>query len=183
MLARAQHVRRHADGVAAGLECFDRRTGRDASHDRHGHGTVAVILTGDGTAAPNLAKRAFDDARREAAPAVAGSAGEFRKLDHFDSAGAIGEATNEAAFFKGGDQAVDAGLRAQVERVLHLVEGGRHARLLQPFADEPQKFVLFARQHLDKSPGLLFFNFRDSNFEDLKSAPAWSSSSKFRNKS
>ena len=141
------------------------RTGGDTAHDRNGHGTVAVIFRGDTAAATNLAKGAFNHTRREAAAAVAAGTGKFGKLDHFDGAGAVGEATDEAALFKCGNQAVDAGLRAQVERVLHLVEGGRHARLLQPLADEPQKFVLFARQHLNKSPGLLSFDFRDSASE------------------
>ena len=104
-------------------------------------------------AAADLAERAFDDAGREAAAAVAVAAPrKLRQLDHFDGAGAVGQAANEAALFQRGDEAVDAGLRAQIERVLHLVEGGRNAGLFQPFIDETQKFVLFAREHLDQSP-------------------------------
>ena len=76
----------------------------------------------------------------------------LRQLDHFNGAGAVGQAANEAALFQRGDEAVDARLRAQVERVLHLVEGGRNAGLLQPLADETQEFVLFAREHLDQFP-------------------------------
>ena len=75
------------------------------------------------------------------------------QLDDLDGAGAIGQAADEAALFQCGDEAVDTGLRAQVERVLHFVEGGRHAGLFQPFVDETQKFILFARKHLDQSPG------------------------------
>ena len=45
------------------------------------------------------------------------------------------------------DQPMDAGLRPQVERVLHLIEGGRHAALLQALVDEAQKLELLAGQH------------------------------------
>ncbi len=75
-------------------------------------------------------------------PAAAWKLGQ---LDHLDGAGAVGQAPDEAALLERGDQAMDARFRAQVERVLHLVEGGRHAAFLQPFADEPQELVLFAR--------------------------------------
>ena len=74
-------------------------------------------------------------------------ADELGQLDDLDGAGAVGQAADEAALLQRRDQAVDAGLRAQVERVLHLVEGGRHAGLLQPLIDETQKLKLFARQH------------------------------------
>jgi hypothetical protein len=42
---------------------------------------------------------------------------------------------------------MDAGLRTQVERVLHLVEGRRHPGLLQALVDEAQQFELLAGQH------------------------------------
>src|SRR5262249_43563332 len=44
------------------------------------------------------------------------------------------------------------GFRTQVQRVLHLVEGWRHARLLETLMDEAQKFELFSRQHRAVSP-------------------------------
>ena len=72
---------------------------------------------------------------------------ELRQLDHLDGAGAVGQPADEAALFQRGDQAVDARFRAQIERVLHFVEGGRHPGLLQPFVDEPQQFELLAREH------------------------------------
>jgi hypothetical protein len=59
----------------------------------------------------------------------------------------VGQAAQEAALLQGGDQAVDAGLGGQVQRVLHLVEGGGDARLLQPLVDEHEQFVLLAREH------------------------------------
>jgi hypothetical protein len=134
------------------LQRLDRRTGGDPAH--HGHRNGAFAVVGGGRRAHGaLAERSFDDARREAAAAVAG-AGELGQLDDFDGAGAVGQAADEAAFFQRGDEAVDAGLGAQVERILHLVEGGRHTGLFQPFIDETQKFVLFAREHREHSPGL-----------------------------
>ena len=81
------------------------------------------------------------------------AAAELRQLDDFDGAGAVGQAADEAALLQRRDEAVDSGFRAQVERVLHLVEGGRYAGFFQPFIDETQKFILFARKHLEHSPG------------------------------
>src|SRR6187551_668152 len=153
MFAGAEHVRRYADGVAAGLQRLDRRTGGDPAHHGYGDRTVAVVLGGRAGGA-DLAERAFDDAGGEAAAAVAVTgARKLGQLDDFDGAGAVGQAADEAALFQGGDQAVDAGLGAEVERILHLVEGGRHAGFLEPFVDETQKFILFARKHLEQSPG------------------------------
>ncbi len=42
---------------------------------------------------------------------------------------------------------MDAGFRRQVERILHLVEGGRNAAFLHPLVDEHQQLMLFSRQH------------------------------------
>jgi hypothetical protein len=42
---------------------------------------------------------------------------------------------------------MDAGLGAEVEGILHLVEGGRNARLLEALIDEHQEFVLLSREH------------------------------------
>ena len=61
--------------------------------------------------------------------------------------GAVGQAANEAPLFKRGDQAVDAGFRFEIERVLHFVKGGRNAGFAQAFMDEAEQFVLFSRQH------------------------------------
>src|SRR5713101_5916864 len=155
VLSGTEHVRRHGDGVTAGLQRLDRRAGGDAAHDRHGNRTVVIIFGADAAAA-DPAEGAFNDAGREAAAAVAiiATPRKFGKLDDFDGAGAIGQAANEAALLQRGDEAVDAGLRAQIQRVLHLVEGRRNAGLLEAFADEPQEFILFAREHLDQSPSL-----------------------------
>src|ERR1700737_5069 len=106
MFAGAEHVRRHADGGAAGLQRLDRRTGGDAAHHRYGDRTVAVIF---GARAADLAERAFDDAGRKTAAAIAvAAAGKLRQLDDLDGAGAIGQAANEAALFEGCDEAMDA---------------------------------------------------------------------------
>src|SRR5215208_2662535 len=62
-------------------------------------------------------------------------------------------AADEAALLQRRNEAVDSRFRTQIERVLHLVERGRHAGLFQPFIDETQKFILFARKHREQSPG------------------------------
>src|SRR6185312_1455852 len=77
---------------------------------------------------------------------------QFGQLDHLDGARAVGKAPDEAALLQRRDEAVDSRLRTQIERVLHLVEGGRNAGLFQPLVDETQKFILFAREHRDQSP-------------------------------
>ncbi len=143
MIARAEHFRRHVDGVAAGLQRLDRRACRDPAHHRDGDRTAAFILGGGA----DLAEVALDDVGGEAAPAVAEASGLLRQLDDLDGAGAVRQAADEAALLQRRDQAVDARFRAQIQRVLHLVEGGWHACFLEPFIDEPQKLVLFARQH------------------------------------
>ena len=71
----------------------------------------------------------------------------IRQLDHLDGARPVGQAADEAALLQGRDQPVDARLGAQVEGVLHFVEGGRHAGLGQPLVDETQKLELLAGQH------------------------------------
>ena len=65
-----------------------------------------------------------------------------------DGARAVRQPADEAALLERGDQAMDAGLRPQVERVLHLVEGRRHPILLQSLVDEVQEVVLLARKHV-----------------------------------
>src|SRR6266851_2452017 len=152
MFSGAEHIWRHADGMAAGLQRLDRRAGGDAAHHRHRDGTAAIVLGAD-AGASYPAERAFDDAGREAAAAIATAAGgNLGKFDHLDGAGAVGQAANEAALFQRGDEAVDTRLRAQIQRILHLVEGGWNAGFFQALADESQEFILFAREHLDQSP-------------------------------
>ena len=138
MFAGAEHVRRHADGVAAGLQRLDRRAGGDAAHDRHGDRALAIVSPNrrGRRTLPSVPSMTLGvKPRRLLAPAD-----QLRQLDHLDGAGAVGQAADEAALFQGRDQAVDAGFRAQIERVLHLVEGGRNAGFLQALADESQQF-------------------------------------------
>ena len=53
----------------------------------------------------------------------------------------------KSSFLECCDQPVDAGLGREIKRVLHLVERGRHAGLLNSFVDEHEQFVLLAREH------------------------------------
>ena len=77
------------------------------------------------------------------------------QLEHFQGAGALFHAAQEAALFQGGDQAVDAGLGFEVQRLLHLVEGGRDAAFAHPLMDEHQEFILLAGQHRQSLPEAL----------------------------
>ena len=103
---------------------------------------------------PHAAEIALDDGWREFAASPAGGPrrGQFGQTQNFERAGAIGQATDEAAFLEREDQPVNARFRPQIERVLHLVEGRRHARLLQTLMDEAQQIVLFFGQHRRTAP-------------------------------
>src|SRR5690606_13837054 len=92
---------------------------------------------------------ALDDVRAEAALPHAGKGGirRLREPDDLERPRAIRQAADKAALLQRDDQAVNAGLGAKVERILHLVKGRRDAGFLQPFIDEKQEFELLARQH------------------------------------
>jgi hypothetical protein len=59
----------------------------------------------------------------------------------------MGKPAQEAALLKRRDEAVDAGLGRQIERLLHLVERRRDAGFLDPLMDEHEKFVLLTGEH------------------------------------
>jgi hypothetical protein len=69
---------------------------------------------------------AFDHAWREFAAPRAGDGRRFGQPQHFDRAGPIRQAADEIALLKRQDQPMNAGLGAQIERFLHLVERRRH---------------------------------------------------------
>jgi hypothetical protein len=55
---------------------------------------------------------------------------------------------DKAAFLEPADETVDARFRLQVQRVLHLVKGWRHAPVvLQPLVDKQQQFPLLRGKH------------------------------------
>jgi hypothetical protein len=74
------------------------------------------------------------------------------QTDHLDRARTVGQPANEAALLERRDQAVDPGFGTQIERLLHLVEGRRHAGLLQPLMNKAEQLVLLARQHSQFPP-------------------------------
>ena len=73
---------------------------------------------------------------------------EFGQPHDLHGARPMRQAADEAALLERGDQPMDAGFRLEVERLLHLVEGGRHAGLLQPLMDEHEKLFLLRCEHL-----------------------------------
>jgi hypothetical protein len=92
------------------------------------------------------------------APATEHARAEFRparrlrqRLDHLERARPVRQPADEAALLERGDEAVDAGLGLQVERFLHLVEGGRDSRIGEPLLDVAQQLVLLAGQHIGTS--------------------------------
>ena len=80
----------------------------------------------------------------------------FRQLQHLERPRPVRHAPQEAAFLKGHDQAMDAGLGLKIEGLLHLLERRRDAFFLQAFVDEHEEFELLARQHM-ASPRLAGF--------------------------
>ncbi len=143
MLARRQHVRRDADRVTVGLDRLDRRAGGDAAHDRNHHRFRQPVVADrlDATEAP------LDHTRRETTGALDRRRRRFRHPHDFDGARPVRQAADETALLQRPDQAVNSGLRPQVERVLHLVEGRRNPGFLQTLMNEHQEFVLLPREH------------------------------------
>jgi len=124
VFAVADHVERNGNVVRVVLDGRDRHTGSDAAHDRHGN--RCVVGHGRGLRRCGrwrLAEAALDHAGREAAAGLllAGRVG-FRKLDDLERASPVRQTANEPAFFECRDQTVNAGLRRQVERILHFIE-------------------------------------------------------------
>jgi hypothetical protein len=72
---------------------------------------------------------------------------------HFQRPRAVVAALEEPALLEGGNEPVDAGFRAQLQRLLHLLEAGREAGAAQMPVDEGQQFVLFTREHARLSGG------------------------------
>ena len=71
LVARAEHLRWHIDGVAARLQRLDRRAGGDSAHHRDGDRAAAFVLRGGA----DLAEVAFDHIRGETASAIAETGG------------------------------------------------------------------------------------------------------------
>ena len=147
MLAARQQIDRHLDRVAVILDGGDRHAGGDPAHHRHGdrRGVVALFAATLG----HLAETPLDDARSESATARGRKSGRDRlgQPHDLERPGPMRQATDEPALLERRDQAMDPGLGPEIERLLHLVERGRHAGLLQTFMDEHQKFVLLPGQH------------------------------------
>jgi predicted membrane metal-binding protein len=148
VISGTQHLRRHSDIMGVILYGRDRHTGGNPAHhwnDRPTRDAIGTLRHGlDAT------ERALDDIRAKGALLFRrGQARRyrFRKLDDFQGAGAMRKPAYEASFLKRGDQPVDTGLRTKVECRFHLIEGRRHARLLEALVDKHQQFELFARQH------------------------------------
>src|SRR6185437_4262416 len=71
----------------------------------------------------------------------------LRKPQHFQRASPMPPAAKKAALLECGDQPMNAGLRLELQRVLHLFKARRKAGLLQMTIDEQQQFILLLGQH------------------------------------
>jgi hypothetical protein len=79
--------------------------------------------------------------------AAIGMAGPPSTICGLKGARPLGQAAEEPALLQRRDQAMDPGLGRQVQRFLHLIEGGRDAAFLDPFMDEHEQFVLLTGEH------------------------------------
>src|SRR5204863_9129536 len=104
----------------------------------------AAFVLGAGA---HAAEAALDHVRRETLSRSEARRHRLRQADDFERARPIRQPADEAALLERGDQPVDTGLGAQIERLLHLLERGRHARFLQALVNEAEKLVLFAGEH------------------------------------
>jgi hypothetical protein len=137
----------HRQALALVLDGVDRGAGGDAAQDRQLAGVVGGDLRLGGG---RRLTAALDHLGLEGAAPLGrrGRRGLLRQLDHLQRPGPVGQAADEAALLERRDQPVDARLGRQVQRLLHLVEGGGDAGLLDPFVDEHQQLVLLAREHV-----------------------------------
>ena len=119
LAAPVEHRAGNRDVARHLADRLDRHAGGDPAHDRQLPRVDPDFERLTGARPP----AALDDARHEGR----GTADVLGQAHDLDGAGAVREPADEAAFLQRGDQPVDAGLRAQVQRVLHLVERGRHA--------------------------------------------------------
>jgi hypothetical protein len=147
VLAGAQHGLGAWRRVALVLDGLDRRAGGDLP--RMGSSRVSFAAVGV-AARPTSPRRVGEGS---GGPALEPSWSPVPAAGPPSSARARwGRRRQEAALLRRGDQPVDAGLGREVQRLLHLVERGGDARLLEALVDEHQQLVLFARQH-GSAPG------------------------------
>ncbi len=150
MFTGSQEVGRHGDAVALRLDGGDRRTGRDSSHHRDG------IRPRDGSLRdlglrPLGTPTTRHQGRREGSRPRLLQRGLLGKSQDFQSAGAIGQPANEATLFERHDEPVNARLRFEIERILHLVERWWHSVTLEAGMDETEQLALLFGQH-DHAP-------------------------------
>src|ERR1700733_15233909 len=121
---------------------------------------VPAVVRGGGT---HPAVISFNDAWGETAGAVRRHAmgNRFGKLDHLNGASPVRQAADKAALLKRRDQPVNAGFGAKVERILHLVKGGRNPGLLESLMDKTQELSLLACEHRRSLSGCL--NYRNKS--------------------
>ena len=93
------------------------------------------------------AEAALNDARGKFSRLGKAGRHRFGQLDHLQRPRPVRQAADEAALLQCRDQAMDSGLGGKVQRILHLVEGGRNTRFLQALVDEAQQLQLLAGQH------------------------------------
>ena len=143
--ARRKHLSGNRDVMIDMADRFDRDPGGDLAHHGQFAGKQLNLVPGDICRLRGGGMRSVDHAGRESGGW--GTAHGFGQFHDLDGACPMREAADEAALFKGGDQTVNAGFGAQIQRILHLVKAGRDAIALHACVDEFQQVELFPGQH------------------------------------
>ncbi len=151
MLAVAEQAPGDTDGRRLVTERLDGRAGGDAAVERQLHRLAAGRA---GRAGERGFEIAADHGGREACTLRARrrDGGLLGQLHHLEGARPVCEALDEPALLQSADQTMDTRLRLELERFLHLLEGGRHAGVGEAPIYEEQEFVLLLRKHGSQSP-------------------------------
>ena len=95
---------------------------------------------------------------------------ELGEPQDFDRPGAIGEPADETPLLERHDQSMNSGFRAQIQRLLHFVEGRRHPRVLEALMDETQQLALLFCQHRRSPAGPARFAFQTRSAKNRQPA-------------
>ena len=145
MLALGEHLRRHFHRGKPRLDRLDGNAGGDAAHHWNADALRHALAFGQ---LRHPAQAALDHARREAAGTRRGALRHrIWQLHDLHGPRPMRQPADETPLFQGGNQAVDARLGLEVQGLLHLVEGGGHARFLQPLMNEHEKLFLLRSEH------------------------------------
>src|SRR5271154_293728 len=111
VLAAAEKLRRHGEGLEPGLDRRDRGAGRDPAHQRH-HDRVALVGVARRRLWPQAPEIAGNDAGRKPLRPRSRDRRRLRQPKDLNGSSAVGEPPNETPLLERHDQAMNSGFRA-----------------------------------------------------------------------